>query len=146
MSAGRRLRLVAGLVAPLVVAVALTSCTRADDGRVRAPADSAAPAERAPQATAPSVAPATLADSVAASPLSDSAAPLDARFREAREAINRDAHTLAARPAADRRSAHYARRFDDLRRRTLAAESLRGERDAIRKRLARQRAAPPAGR
>ena len=63
----------------------------------------------------------------------DSAARLDVRFQREREAINRD--VLAMRDA-DRRSPDYARRFDEIRRRTIAAESLRAARDRLRRQAA----------
>lgn len=61
----------------------------------------------------------------------DSASILDARFQREREAINRD---VMAMRGADRRSPDYARRFDGIRRRTIAAESLRAARDRLRRR------------
>ena len=63
----------------------------------------------------------------------DSASRLDARFQREREAINRD---VIAMRGADRRSPDYARRFDEIRRRTIAAESLRAARDRLRRQAA----------
>jgi hypothetical protein len=71
-----------------------------------------------------------------ASPLADSATAADVRFQVARAAVNRDARALDAR-SAQRHTPDYAKAFDELRRRTLAAESLRAERDALRERLRR---------
>ena len=72
-----------------------------------------------------------------AAAIEDSARALDTRFQAEREAINRDAAALDG----DRRSAEYARRWEALRRRTTAAESLRTERDRMRRRAARARPA-----
>ena len=69
--------------------------------------------------------------------IEDSARAVDARFQALRDSINREASTLAG----DRRSAEYARAWDALRRRTVAAESLRAERDRIRRRAGRARPA-----
>jgi hypothetical protein len=63
--------------------------------------------------------------------IEDSAATLGGRFRASRDSINRD---VAALDSLDRRTRSYAVRYADLRRRTLAAEQLRGERDAMRAR------------
>lgn len=125
MCGGRRLLPPFAVRAPaLLLAVALPlGCTPAGDSR----ADTASTAESSqPRAeSAP-----------AASPLADSAAAADARFQTARTAINRDARALDAR-SAQRRTPDYAKAYDELRRRTLAAESLRADRDALRARLRR---------
>lgn len=133
--------------------VAATSCSPAPDGgtgRVVAAAGSTSPAV----VTLPAD-PATLGASprpaAASSPAglaADSAARLDALFQERRTAVNRDARALDG-SGLDRRSADYAARYDELRRRTVAAESLRAARDAQRARAAKlgaaPRSAPPAG-
>jgi hypothetical protein len=72
-----------------------------------------------------------------AAAIDDSARAIDARFQAEREAINRDAAALTG----DRRSPEYARRWEALRRRTTAAESLRAERDRMRRRAERSRPA-----
>ena len=93
----------------------------------------------APPASAPPV-PRERADSVARwRRLADSASALDRRFQTERAAINRE---VRAMEGGDRRSTDYARRFDDIQRRTIAAESLRTMRDGLRRRAALVR---PAG-
>ena len=77
------------------------------------------------------------------SPLADSLASAEARFDSARSSVNRDAAALDAR-AADRFTPDYAKAYDELRRRTLAAESLRAHRDALRTRLRRAASAAAA--
>lgn len=72
-----------------------------------------------------------------ANAIADSAKSVDERFQALRDSINREAAALGG----DRRSAEYARRWDALRRRTVAAESLRAERDRIRRRADRARPA-----
>jgi len=119
-----------------VVVATLCSCTRAEGegNRPAIGADSTSATVAANSRPPTSVAP-------PADPLADSADALDRRFQELRSAINRDARALAG-SALDRRSAAYATRFDELRRRTLAAESLRVTRDQLR----RRRMARGAGR
>jgi len=114
-------------VPALLVAVALPlACTRTGD----------APASRADSGRGPESAPPRAESSAFRSPLADSVAAADARFQTARTGVNRDARALDAR-SAQRRSPDYAKAYDELRRRTLAAESLRADRDALRARLRR---------
>ena len=106
----------------------------ADPASLLAPPDSAPPAPR------------ERADSIARwRRLADSASALDRRFQSERDAINRE---VRAMEGGDRRSTDYARRFDDVQRRTFAAESLRTMRDGLRRRAALHRPAgatePPA--
>jgi hypothetical protein len=121
---GRTPRLLAGALSSLLLALA--SCTpgqgESAGAQVALHGDSAAAPVAAPAAP------------------TDSAVALDARFQELRAAINRDARALDG-AALDRHSRDYAVRFDSLRRRTMAAESLRTRRDALRARAARVAAA-----
>ena len=121
------------VVASLLLAALLSSaCTRA--------ADDARTSRGAPDTAAvPSVSAANAGTIAASSPpsLADSVAAADARFQAARAAVNRDAAALDAR-SGERHSAVYASAFDELRRRMLAAESLRADRDALRARLRRR--------
>jgi hypothetical protein len=63
----------------------------------------------------------------------DSAAMYDKRFQWERDTLNRESRAL---DRVDRRTADYAKRFDNFRRRALAAESLRVSRDRFRDRIA----------
>ena len=69
--------------------------------------------------------------------LDDSSAALDARFRALRDSISVDVRAL---DSADRRTRRYAQRYAEVRRRTVAAEALRGARDSTRLRADRLRA------
>ena len=64
--------------------------------------------------------------------LSDSAATLDARFQSERDALNREARSLAG---IDRRAGEYHAQYDAFRKREIAAESLRQARDRLRARV-----------
>lgn len=63
--------------------------------------------------------------------LDDSAATLDARFRALRDALSSKVRAL---DTADRRTRTYAVRYAEIRRRTVAAEALRADRDSIQAR------------
>jgi hypothetical protein len=67
----------------------------------------------------------------------DSADSLDAAFQRARDALNRDARTLAR---ADRRARAYARDYEAFMRRVAVATSTREARDRARRRAASLRA------
>jgi hypothetical protein len=71
--------------------------------------------------------------------VADSAAVLDGRFQVERDAINGEVRAMAS---GDRRSAAYARRYEAIQARTVAAESLRAVRDRVRRRATTLR---PAG-
>jgi hypothetical protein len=60
----------------------------------------------------------------------DSAERLDAAFQRRRDSLNRAALAFSG---LDRRSSDYARRYDDFDHGALAAESLRAERDRLRR-------------
>ena len=72
-----------------------------------------------------------------AATIADSARAVDIRFQALRDSIN----AAAAALTGDRRSREYARAWDALRIRTVAAESLRAERDRILRRAGRARPA-----
>jgi hypothetical protein len=63
--------------------------------------------------------------------LDDSAMTLDARFRAVRDTLSGEVRAL---DTADRRTRRYAVRYAEIRRRTLAAEALRSDRDSVRTR------------
>lgn len=63
--------------------------------------------------------------------LDDSAAVLETRFRALRDTLSSEVRAL---DTADRRTRPYAVRYAEIRRRTLAAEALRSDRDSIRAR------------
>jgi hypothetical protein len=67
----------------------------------------------------------------------DSADSLDAAFQGARDALNREARTLAQ---ADRRAREYAHKYDAFMRRVAVATSTRETRDRARRRAASLRA------
>ena len=73
------------------------------------------------------------------SPAAESAAALDKTYQAARAAVNAEAYALDTFPVIARHSPDYARRFDALRRATLAADSLRRARDKERKLAAKGR-------
>jgi hypothetical protein len=76
--------------------------------------------------------------------LDDSAAALETRFRVLRDSLNAEVQAL---DTADRRTRSYEARYAAIRRRTLAAETLRASRDSVRTRADRLRArlGPRAG-
>lgn len=125
---GRRLspRAAARAVSPLLLLALSLACTSDSHDARPARADSAESRERTAESAAPA----------ASSPLADSVAAADARFQEARAAVNRGAVALDAR-SSERHTPDYAKAYDELRRRTLSAESLRADRDALRRRLRR---------
>jgi hypothetical protein len=63
--------------------------------------------------------------------LEDSSATLAVRFRTLRDSLNSEVRSLEN---LDRRTRAYALRYAEIRRRTLAAESIRSVRDAMRSR------------
>jgi hypothetical protein len=63
--------------------------------------------------------------------LDDSAEALETRFRALRDTLSGEVRALET---ADRRTRSYAVRYAEIRRRTLAAETLRSNRDSIRAR------------
>jgi hypothetical protein len=61
--------------------------------------------------------------------LEDSATRFDGRFQRLRDSLNTDVRAL---DTADRRTPAYARRYAEIRRRTMIADSIRTRRDAVR--------------
>ena len=136
-------------IAPLLAAaLLLAACSPNAPAASRGDSSAAAPAARTDSARGGAVRPSP-DDAAPSGPVAlataaaDSAARLDARFQELRAALNRDAAALDAGPL-DRRSPEYAGRYDEIRRRTAVAESLRAARDAQRKRARTLGATAPA--